>query len=260
MNYAVSCGILEPIFRGADSLIPNRGALNFCADFNSDERPLESVFRPSITPAAGDGLPKPAATAGQNPPPRPGVATLAFGDPLQPVFVRLPRGTRRVLLDGTELNFWQIRRLISKVPGSKDSPPVRGYVLRQTGAERGIVLIESADLRKWWNECFRRSGIFTAPVPIPQIPLPPVLHIPPPGKDCPYTSLKHTTMFELSRPFSPYGQTQIYVTRYLLPGSAAKVIAIETHSLLRFIRSLPAPQYKMPSGPPQFLKLRRSVA
>jgi hypothetical protein len=261
MNNSVSCGILEPTFCGANLIFDYEGALGPSASFNTERPPFEGAFRSSITCAGGDSLPTPAASSGHNPPPAAGIPTQALGDPPQRVFLRLPGRHSPGPLDGTPLKNRKLHRMISPGPWNKNSPPIRAYVLRKTGTDRGIVLIENEDVLRYWNECFRWSGIFTAPIPVPTIALPPVLHIPPPGKECPYTSLKHTTMFELSRPFSPYGQTQIYVARYLLPGSAAKVIAIETQSLLRYIRSLPPPKYKISSRNPAFFqKLRQPTS
>ena len=113
-----------------------------------------------------------------------------------------------------------------------------------------MVLIERLDLIKFLNQGFLQNATPVAPVALPEFHLPPVLSIPAPGAECPVTSLRHTVMFELSIPFSPYGRTEIHISRYLLPGSQVKNIGIETQSLLRFIRSQPPPRYSMKSQPP----------
>jgi hypothetical protein len=50
----------------------------------------------------------------------------------------------------------------------------------------------------------------------------------------------------LSRPDSPYLNNEISVTRYSLPGRSIQIISMETESVLRYIRSLPPPVYKLP--------------
>jgi hypothetical protein len=170
--------------------------------------------------------------------------------PPAPVFLRMPSGPQRQLWPGANLSYWDLRRLVSAGPWNNNKPPVRAYDLRKPGAKRGIPLIEHADLIAWLDGQFQRTNAGCAPLPLPNIQLPPVLSIPASGEQCPFTQLRHTTLYELSLPHSPYGQTRIYVTRYLLPGSATSPIVLETQSLLRFIRSFPPPRYQI--APPAF--------
>lgn len=166
-----------------------------------------------------------------------------------PVFLRMPSSPQRQLWPGSNLSYWDLRRLVSPGSWNNNKPPVRAYDLCKPGATRGIPLIEHTDLIQWLNGEFQRNNPGGAPLPLPNIQLPPVLSIPPSGGQCPITQLRHTTMYELSLPQSPYGQTRIYVTRYLLPGSASNPIMMDTQSVLRFIRAFPPPQYKIaPSG------------
>ena len=167
-----------------------------------------------------------------------------------PVFLRMPSGPQRQLWPGSNLSYWDIRRLISPGVWNNNTPPVRAYDLRKAGAARGIPLIEHADMIEWLNGEFQRSNPGCAPLPLPNIQPPPVLSIPPSGQQCPFTQLRHTTLYELSLSQSPYGQTRIYVTRYLLPGSANNPIMMDTQSVLRFIRSFPPPRYQI--APPAF--------
>ena len=157
----------------------------------------------------------------------------------------MPPGPGRRLWPGSSLNYWNLRSLISPGPWNNDRPPVRAYALRKPGATRGTVLIENLDLLQWWNTQFQQGNPASAPLPLPNSQLPPVLSIPSSGGQCPVTQLKHTVMYELSLPQSPYGQTRIYVTRYHLPGRAMNHIAMQTQSVLQFIRSFPPPRYKI---------------
>ena len=205
----------------------------------------ESPLSCSNAAGHGAGCSEMATSSGGTPPQNGNSCAVTHDGPPGRVFLRLPdTGSGEPWLVPS-LNYWKLQRLISPGRWNKGCAPVRAYVLRRTCATRGIVLVEHADIIRWLNECFRKSGVLTPPIPAPQIALPPVLRIPAAGEKCPYTSLTHGTMFELSRPFGAYGLTQIYVARYLLPGSAAKAVAIETQSLLRYIRSLPPPNYKI---------------
>ena len=175
--------------------------------------------------------------------------TTQLGSPQPvPVFLRLPSGPQRQLWQGFPLNYWKLRSLISPGPWNNNTPPVRAYDLRKPGTTRGTVLIENLDLLQWWNTQFQRGNPAASPLPLPDIQLPPVLSIPHSGGQCPVTQLKHTVMYELSLPQSPYGQTRIYVTRYHLPGRAMNPIVMQTQSVLQFIRSFPAPRYKITPG------------
>ena len=164
------------------------------------------------------------------------------------VFLRLPSGPGRQLWPGCRLNYWKLRSLISPGPWNNHKPPVRAYDLRKSGATRGTPLIEHADLIQWWNSQFRTDPTLTGPLPLPKAP-PPVLTIPRSGDQCPVTQLRHTALYELSLPDSPYGQTRIYVSRYQLPGRATQPIVMQTQSVLTFIRSFPPPRYQIPPSP-----------
>lgn len=159
-----------------------------------------------------------------------------------PVFLRLPTGPRRDLWPGSNLSYWKLRSLITPVTWNNYAPPVRAYNLCKAGATRGTVLIEHSDLLQWWHRELQRNNPSLGPLLLPSPQLPPVLTIPPSGEQCPYTQLKHTVMYELSLPQSPYGQTLIYVTRYRLPGRSIHPIAMQTESLLHYIRSCPPPR------------------
>lgn len=170
----------------------------------------------------------------------------AAGNPsTDPVFLRLPTGSKRDVWRWSPLTYWELRTLISPGPWNNHNPVIRAYSLCKPGAQRGTVLIEHLDLAKWWNTQFEKRYPSLAPVPLPQIQPPPVLRIPPSGGVCPFTQLKHTTLYELSLPQSPYGQTKIYMTRYAVPGRGINPIVMETQSLLQYIRSCPPPRYKI---------------
>jgi hypothetical protein len=164
------------------------------------------------------------------------------------VFLRLPSGPGRQLWPGCPLNYWKLRSLISAGPWNSHQPPVRAYDLRKSGAARGTPLIEHADLIQWWNSQFQTDPALPGLLPLPKSP-PPVLTIPPSGGQCPVTQLRHTVLYELSLPDSPYGQTRIYVSRYRLPGRAMQPIVMQTQSVLTFIGSFPPPRYRIPPSP-----------
>ena len=260
MVRAFDIEILEFGRRGSSLLPLGINGISLCPAGDSPEEPSQPRFGTSTRRFGFSGPEEQTASSGQTPPPKGAAPPQAFGDFPHRIFDRLPNGPGRELWPGGPLNYWKLRRLISPGPWNKNSPPVRAYVLRNEEADRGIVLIEHIDLLKWWNECFRRSGVFSEPIAIPQIELPPVLRIPLPGEECPYTSLKHTVMYDLARICSPYGQTGILFTRYVLPGSAKRAIAFETQSLLRYIRSLPPPQYKIPPRSACIYRKRRRTA
>lgn len=166
-----------------------------------------------------------------------------------PVFLRLPSGPGRQLWPGCRLNYWQLRSLISPGPWNNNAPPVRAYDVRKPGATRGTPLIEHTDLVQWWNSQFQTDPALQGPLPPPNVQLPPVLTVPPSGGQCPVTQLRHTVMYELSLPNSPYGHTRIYVSRYHLPGRAMHPIVMQTQSVLQFIRSFPPPSYRIQPSP-----------
>ena len=164
---------------------------------------------------------------------------------LNPIFLRMPSKGNRELWPGSGLNYWKLRRLISPGTWNEQKPSVRAYELRKIGRTRGMVFIEHADLIDWYNKQFQRSNPASPVLSPPQISLPPTLTIPATGKQCPYTQLRHTVMYELSQLSSPYGQTGIYFTPLLLPGRTHGRIAMQTPSVLQFIRSCPPPKYKI---------------
>jgi hypothetical protein len=240
-------GEIFELGRGAPALSSGGGrGTSLCPADDSPEEPSRPRFSTSNRFLGFSGPEEQIASSGETPPPNKAAPTQVFGEFPHRVFLRLPNGPGRELWPGGPLNYWKLRRLISPGPWNKNVPPVAAHQLCKSGADRGIVLIALDSLLMWLNDCFRRSGTFGNPIPIPKIELPPVLRIPPPGQECPYTSLRHTVMYELARVCSPHGQTGIYSTPYTLPGSAKRAIAIETQSLLRYIRSLPPPQYKIP--------------
>src|SRR5581483_8282259 len=126
---------------------------------------------------AAENAPHPvtASFSVRNPPPETNASTAASGDPPRRVFLRLPDCDSGEPWLVPTLTYWKLQRLISPGRWNNGSAPVRAYVLRRTSATRGIVLVEHADLIDWLNECFRKSGIPTPPIPAPQITLPPVL-------------------------------------------------------------------------------------
>jgi hypothetical protein len=165
------------------------------------------------------------------------------------VFLRLPSGPGRQLWSGSPLNYWKLCSLISPAPWNNNTPPVRAYDFRKPGAARGTPLIEHADLIQWWNSQFQTDPALQGPLPLPNAQLPPVLTIPPSGGQCPVTQLRHTVMYELSLPNSPYSHTKTYVSRYHLPGRAMHPIVMQTQSVLTFIRSFPPPRYQIRPSP-----------
>jgi hypothetical protein len=164
----------------------------------------------------------------------------------QPVFLRLPSDPKGPLWPGLPLKYSQLRPLISPGPWNNNTPPIRAYDLRKPRAKRGIPLIEHIDVIQWLNAQFQRTDPAFPPIPLPYIKAPEILIVPSKRRpQCPFTLLKRTSLFELSLPDSEYGQTRIYVTRLRIPGREVGTIAMETQSVLRFIRSFPPPQYKI---------------
>jgi hypothetical protein len=166
-----------------------------------------------------------------------------------PVFIRLTNGPGTELWPGFRLTFRQVARLVSPGEWNEGVPPIRAYALRKQGKDRGITLIETSDIVKWLNKAFHIAGSSLPLIPEPAIALPPILHIPPSGGSCPHTGLRHTILVELVDSRSPYGHTRIKTALDVLPGNIKGSKMIATESLLRFIRSLPAPQYKIAPNP-----------
>jgi hypothetical protein len=116
-------------------------------------------------------------------------------------------------------------------------------------------LIERQDLLDWRNEIFRQDNPDYTPAGVPPVPLPPFLSLPSRRtRRCPYTGLGRTVMHGLTSARQPYGPTGIIVARYRIPGLGTERLAIDTDSLLRYLRSLPPPHYKIadpgyPSSP-----------
>lgn len=165
--------------------------------------------------------------------------------PFVPIFIRLTSGSGTELWPGLKLSFRQVARLVSPGKWNHGIPSIRAYALRKQGTERGITLIETADVVQWLNTAFGHAGSSQPLISNPPSIAPVILHIPRPGDNCPYTGLKHTVLVELVAPCSPYGHTRIKTVPCILPGNTSGKKMIKTETLLRYLRSLPPPRYKI---------------
>jgi hypothetical protein len=161
-----------------------------------------------------------------------------------PIFIRMPShvGEDSPFLR-RYINYYAARKLIA---GNGD-PRVRAHDLTLPGKPRGVVLIDYISLLNYeinlWNAHAAEKLPLVATPPPPEF-----LTIPRNAQSCPYTGLKPTKFRELVSSKSPYGPTGIQTTMLpLVPGSKL-VKFVETTSLVRFIRSLPAPDYSLPKG------------
>jgi hypothetical protein len=201
-------------------------------------QPAQAINSP-ITPVhTGVPLPTPGPSPGYT-------ISIQVPNPPVPIFLRLPTGSKRILYPGSNLNYWKLRNLISPGPWNNHQPPIRAYELKKPGTSGGIVLIEHLSLLTWWAPFLKESNSTSPLLPMLGIVLPPILNVVKSGGQCPYTGLKHTMLYELSLRNSPYGPTGIQSWMTSRPGSKVHTIAIDTASLVSFIRSLPPPQYKI---------------
>ncbi len=225
----LAIGIVQPRITDPGSVVPGSGS-----------QPTSGQPGAPVGVVSGEGLKPPFGA-----PPASGENFGHLSNRPQPVFLRLPTEEDQAFWPWNRVRNKKLQRIISPCSSNDFKPPVRAYKLRALGAEGGVVLMEHLDWIKFLNQVVLKSGSPDAPIPVPEFFLPTELSIPASGEMCPCTSLKHTVMHELSREFSPYGRTEILIHRYVLPGSMVKHIAIDTASLLNYIRSQPPPKYTL---------------
>lgn len=158
-----------------------------------------------------------------------------FIPPPQPrqLFIRLPKATDREVWSGSGLNYWKLRRLISPGWWNDHRPPVKAHKLVKPNKRDGVVLIDYCSLLKYIG------------IQILDPLLPPYIDIPDSKDECPFTGLKSGILYQLSKPYSPYGRTGLVLRSFQIPGNVRRITVIETTSLVNFIRSQKPPNYKI---------------